>query len=103
MVLHFPPSIYQRTDAAEMLPPLLEILNPEDLRCAQFLPGGRVRLSFREKSVRDHLLTEGPFFGDEDIPVIRHAENLTLCTFENSHTKVPVMTCSVSAVLLARS
>ena len=55
---------------------LLEILNPDHLRCAQFLRGGRVRLSFREKSVRDHLLTEGLRFGDEDIPVTRHAEKL---------------------------
>ena len=76
VVLHFPPSIYQKTGAAEMLPHLLEILNQDDLRCAQFLRGGRVRLSFREK-VRDHL-TEGLRFGEEDIPVTRHAEKLTV-------------------------
>ena len=61
-----------------MLSQLLEILNPEDLRCAQFLCGGRVRLSFREKSVRYHLLSEGLSFGDEDLPVTRHAEKLTV-------------------------
>ena len=55
----------------------MEILNPEHLRCAQFLRCGRVRLSFRE-SLRDHLLTEGLCFGDEDIPVTRHAEKLTV-------------------------
>ena len=72
VILHFPPSIYQKSGAAEM-----EILNPEHLRCAQFLRGGRVCLSFRE-SLRDHLLTEGLRFGDEDIPVTRHAEKLNV-------------------------
>ena len=47
------------------------------MRCAQFLRGGRVRLSLR-KSLRNHLLTEGLRFGDEDIPVTRHAQKLTV-------------------------
>ena len=41
VVLHFPPSVYQRTGASAMLPKLLQILNAEDLRCVQFLRGGK--------------------------------------------------------------
>ena len=49
VVLHFPQSVYQKIDAAEMLPKLLEILKIEDLRCVQFLR--KVHLSIRKKSV----------------------------------------------------
>ena len=52
--------------------------DPEDLRCVQFLRGGRVRASFREKSVRDRLVADGLRFDDEDIPVTRHAVKLTV-------------------------
>ena len=53
VVLHFPPSVYQKIGAAEMLPKLLESLKIEDLRCVQFLRNGRVRVSFLEKETRD--------------------------------------------------
>ena len=59
VVLHFPPSVYQKFGAAEMIPNLLEILHVEDLRCVQFLRNGKVCISFREKDVRDHYLVEG--------------------------------------------
>ena len=55
----FPPRVYRKTGAAEMLPQLLEILKPDDLRCVHVLRGGRVCVSFREKSVHDHHLAEG--------------------------------------------
>ena len=48
MVLHFPPSVYKKIGAAEMLPKLLEMLKIEDLCCVQFLRNGRVRVSFFE-------------------------------------------------------
>lgn len=44
VVLHFPASVYQKTGAAEMLPKLLETLKVEDLRCVQFIRGGKVRV-----------------------------------------------------------
>ena len=56
VVLHSSPSVYQKIGAAEMIPKLLEIFNVEDLRCLQFLRNGKVRVSFREKEVRDHYL-----------------------------------------------
>ena len=61
-----------------MLPKLLQILNPEDLRCVQFLRSGRVRVSFREKADRDHFLSEGMRLDDQDIPVTRDAEKVTV-------------------------
>ena len=78
VVLHFPPSVYQRTEASAMLPKLLQILNAEDLRCVQFLRGGKVRVSFREQADRDHFLSEGMRLDDEDIPVTRDAEKVTV-------------------------
>ena len=78
VVLHFPPSVYQRTGAKAMLPKLLQILNAEDLRCVQFLRGGKVRVSFREQADRDHFLSEGMRLDDEDIPVTRDAKKVTV-------------------------
>ena len=77
VVLHFPPSVYQKTGSSEMLPQLLQIFKREDLRCIQFLRDGEVRVSFREKSVRDYHAAEGVCFDDQDIPVTRDAEKLT--------------------------
>ena len=78
VVLHFPPSVYQRTGASAMLPKLLQILNAEDLCFVQFLRGGKVRVSFREQADRDHFLSEGMRLDDEDIPVTRDAEKVTV-------------------------
>ena len=78
VVLHFPPSVYQKIGAAEMVPKLLEIFNVEDLRCLQFLRNGKVRVSFREKEVRDHYLVEGMRFGDHDIPVTKDGQKVSV-------------------------
>ena len=78
VVLHFPPSVYQKYGAAEMIPNLLEILRVEDLRCVQFLCNGKVRVSFREKDMRDHYLREGLRFGDLDIPVTKDGQKVTV-------------------------
>ena len=78
VVLHFPPSVYQKIGAAEMILKLLEIFNVEDLRCLQFLRNGKVRVSFREKEVRDHYLVEGMRFGDQDIPVTKDGQKVSV-------------------------
>ncbi|XP_067029212.1 uncharacterized protein [Acropora muricata] len=78
VVLHFPPSVYQRIGAAEMLPNLLESLKIEDLRCVQFLRNGRVRVSFFEKETRDRLLSEGMRFEDQEIPVTKDGQKVTV-------------------------
>ena len=78
VVLHFPPSVYQKHGAAEMIPKLLEILCVEDLRCVQFLRNGKVRVSFREKDMRDHYLVEGLRCGDLDIPVTKDGQKVTV-------------------------
>ena len=57
---------------------MLEIVEPEDLKCVQFLCGGKVRLSLEEKSVRDYNISEGLRFNGQDIPVTRDAEKLTI-------------------------
>ena len=77
VVLHFPPNVYQNTGATQMLPLLLQILKPDELRCVQFLRGGKVRVSFKDRAVRDHHLSEGIRFAGHDIPVTRHAEKVT--------------------------
>ena len=61
-----------------MVPKLVQILRPEDLRCVQFLHVGGVRVSFRGKAGRDRLLSEGMRFEDQDIPVTKDAERVTV-------------------------
>ena len=88
-VLHFPPSVYQKFGAAEMIPNLSEILHVEDLRCVQFLRNGKVRVSFREKDVRDHYLVEGLRFGDHDIPVTKDGQKVTVLYIRDLPYEVP--------------
>ena len=78
LLLHFPPQVYQRTSPSDLLPKVLEIVEPEVLKCAQFLQGGKVRLSFKEKSGCDHLLYEGLCVDEVDIPVTEHGKKLTI-------------------------
>ena len=54
VVLHFPPTIYQKIGASELLPHLLKKLEPDEVRCVQFLRGGRARVTFRKSNARDH-------------------------------------------------
>lgn len=75
--MHFPPSVYQKFGASQMLPKLLEKLDVEVLHCVQFLRGGKVRVSFQEKALRDEFLSEAFVFGDIAIPVTRHEEKIT--------------------------
>ena len=83
VVLHFPPSVHQKFGAVEMIPKLLEIFNVEDLRCLQFLRYGKVRVSFREKDVRNHYLVEGMRFGDHDIPVTKDGQKVSVLYFRD--------------------
>ena len=89
VVLHFPPSVYQKFGAAEMIINLLEILHVEDLRCVQLLHNGKVRVSFREKDVRDHYLVEGLRFGDHDIPVTKDGQKVTALYIRDLPYEVP--------------
>ena len=63
VVLHFPPSVYQKIG---------------DLRCVQFLRNGRVRVSFLEKETRDRFLSEGMRFEDQEIPVTKDGQKVTV-------------------------
>ena len=76
VVLHFPPNVYQKIGAQEMFPRLLKVFKAEDLSCIQFVRGGKVRVSFREKSVRDYHLSEGVRFDGQVIPVTRDADKV---------------------------
>ena len=78
VVLHFPPSVYQKIGAAEKLPKLLESLKIEDLPCVQFLRNGRVRVSFLKKETCDHFLTEGMRFEDQEIPVTKDGQKVVV-------------------------
>ena len=89
VVLHFPPGVYQKFGAAEMIPKLLEILHIEDLRCVQFLRNGKARISFREKEVRDLYLVGGLRFGDHDIPVTKDGQKVTVLYIRDLPYEVP--------------
>ena len=71
MVWHLPPSVYQKTGASEMFPKLLQIFQPDSLRCVQFLRSGKIRVTFREKAVRDYYLSEGVRFEGQANPMTR--------------------------------
>ena len=88
-MLHFPPSVHQKIGAADMLPKLLEILQIKDLCCVQFLRNDRVRVSFYQKDVRDRYLSEGIRFGDQDIPVTRDGQNVTVVYIHDLPYEVP--------------
>ena len=60
----------------QLLSQLLENVKPEDLNCLQFIQGGKVHLSFKEKSSRDHLFSEVLGIDGFEIPVTRDAEKL---------------------------
>ena len=70
-----------------MLPKLLEILQIEDLRCVQFPRNGRV--SFYQKDLCDRYLSEGIRFGDQDIPVTRDGQNVTVVYIRDLPYEVP--------------
>ena len=61
-----------------MLPKLLQIFQPDSLHCVQFLRSGKIRVTFCEKAVCDHHLSEGVRFEDQDIPVTRDADKVTV-------------------------
>ena len=44
----------------------------------QFLRNGRLRVSFHEKETHDHFLSEGMRFEDEDIPVTKYGQKVTV-------------------------
>ena len=86
-----------------MLPKFLQILQPEDLRCVQILRGGRVRLPFREKAGCDHLLSDGLCFEDQDIPVTKDAERVTVLYIRDLRTKSLLMMSSTSFLPMVKS
>ena len=83
VVLHFPPNVYQKIGAQEMFPHLLKIFKAEDLSCIQFVRGGKVRVSFCERSVRDYHLSEGVCFQGQVIPVIKDADKVAVVCLQN--------------------
>ena len=78
VVLHFPPSIHQMIGASDILPQLLEKLVPEEVRCVQFLRGGRVRVTFRESSACDYWLSEELYMCGHVVPVTCDIKRKTL-------------------------
>ena len=55
----------------------------------QFQCNGRVRVSFCQKDVRDRYLSEGIHFGDQDIPVTRDGQNVTVVYIRDLPYEVP--------------
>ena len=78
VVLHFPPNVYQKIGASEILPQLLQKFEPDEVRCVQFLRGGKVRVTFRKSSARDFWLTKLLHLKGYDVPVTRDDEKLSV-------------------------
>ena len=78
LVLHFPPSVYQKIGASEILPQLLRKFEPDEVRCVQFLRGGKVRVTFRKPSAHDYWLEKGLCVKGLDVPVTRDGVKVTV-------------------------
>ena len=78
VVLHFPPNVYQKIGASEILPQLLQKFEPDEVRCVQFLRGGKVHVTFRKSSARDFWLTKLLHLKGYDVPVTGDDEKLSV-------------------------
>ena len=78
VVLHFPPSIYQKIGASDLLPQLLEKFVSDEVCCVQFLRGGRACVAFRKSSARDYWLSRELYMFGHVVPVTRDQVKLSL-------------------------
>ena len=70
--------MYQKIGANEILPQLLQKFEPDEVRCVQFLRGGKARVTFRKSSARDYWLTKVLHLKGHDVPVTRDGEKLSV-------------------------
>ena len=70
-MLQFPDSVYTSTGSSEVLPLLLDAVDPDKLVTVQFLRGGRVRLTFKDTVSCDELMSFGLTCGDVEVRVVR--------------------------------
>ena len=78
VVMHFPPSIYQKIGASDLLPQLLEKFVSDEVRCVQFLRGGRAHVTFRKSTARDYWLSEELCMFGHVVPVTRDHVKLSV-------------------------
>ena len=70
-MLQFPDSVYTSTGSSEVLPLLLDAVDPEKLVTVPFLRGGRVYLTFKDPVSCDELMSSGLTCGDVEVRVVR--------------------------------
>ena len=71
VVLQFPESVSENYGSSDVLPRLLSVVDAEKLTTVQFLRGGRVRLTFKDRASRDDLISSGLVCGDVQVHVVR--------------------------------
>ena len=64
LVALFPESVYKNAGVADVLPLVMQSLDPDKVQCAQFLRAGRVRLTFDDPESCAAVLKSGLDLGD---------------------------------------
>ena len=80
VVAHFPEEIYKTSGSSVVLPHLLSAVDQDKLTTVQFLRGGLVRLTFKDSTSCDNLVTHGLVYGDVQVRVFR-ADNRVRSVF----------------------
>ena len=69
VILHFPPEVYLSRGVGDLCPLLVRALHANKISALQFLRGGRVRVTVREPSFREELLSNDFVYEGRKIPV----------------------------------
>lgn len=78
LVALFPESMYKNAGAADVLPLVMQSLDPDKVQCAQFLRAGRVRLTFDDPESCAAVLKSGLDLGDVAVQLFPADERVRL-------------------------
>ena len=72
----FPEAVYRNVGSSTVLPQLLAALNADKLTTVQFLQGGRVRVTCKDRATCDDFISRGLVYADANVPVFRAHVNV---------------------------
>ena len=78
LVALFPESVYKNAGVADVLPLVMQSLDPDKVQCAQFLRAGRVRLTFDDPESCAAVLKSGLDLGDVAVQLFPADERVRL-------------------------
>ena len=89
LVAFFPASIYQSVGSSMVLPELLRSVRRESLSAVQFLRSGAVRLTFKEVTDCDSVVSTGLMYGDVPLRVVGVETRSRLVYLRDCPAEVP--------------